>query len=98
MSVEHPNQLSLPPVSARDDAIEVLRVWAVPGEGQEFSVQPTWEDPGAWGLLFVDLARYLAYVYEQEGKNGQEVLARIRELFDAEWDAPTDQPQDVSDH
>jgi hypothetical protein len=96
MSVGKAKQLALPPISAREDALEVLRVWAVPGEEQEFSVQPTWEDTGAWGLLFVDLARYLAYVYEQEGRNGHEVLARIRELFDAEWDAPTDQPQDAS--
>lgn len=89
------NQLKPPPMAALPGAVEVLRVWAVSGEGQQFSLQPIWKDPGAWGLLFVDLARYLAHVYEKEGMNGEEALLRIREMFDAEWGKPTDDPEDV---
>lgn len=95
---ENPNQLKAPPLAKRSEAVEILRVWAADGEGQEFSVQPLWQDPGAWGLLFVDLSRYLAHIYEQQGMNGDEVLLRIRTLFDAEWDSPTDQPTDAESH
>ena len=89
-------ELNLPPIAEHPEAVEVLRVWAVPGEGQEFSVRPVWEDPGAWGLLLVDLARHVAYAYEQQGMSGEDALCRIRAMFDAEWNAPTDQSDDDS--
>ena len=89
-------ELSLPNIAGHPEAVEALRVWVVPGDGQEFSVRPVWEDPGAWGLLFVDLARHVAYAYEQQGMSGEDTLWRIREMFDAEWNAPTDHSDDVS--
>jgi hypothetical protein len=52
-SKENPNRLSPPDIAKRKDALEVLRVSAIEGERQEFSVKPTWSDPGAWGLLLV---------------------------------------------
>jgi hypothetical protein len=94
-SKENKNQLKPPPFAEQREAVEILRVWALVGKGQQFSVQPVWKDPAAWGLLFVDLARYLAHVYEQEGMNGDQVLLRIRQAFDAEWNSPTNQPSDA---
>jgi hypothetical protein len=53
-----------------------------------------WEDPAAWGIMLVDLARHVARAYEQlKGLAREETLSRIHEGFDAEWTSPTDQPR-----
>jgi hypothetical protein len=88
------NSLLPPPVAQTDpQAVEVLRVWAVPGSAQQLTLRTTWKDAGAWGLMLVDIARHAAQAYEQDGQDPHDVLARIRELFDAEWDRSTDDPQ-----
>jgi hypothetical protein len=93
-----PHELDPPPVaSSRREAIEVLRVWAAPGEAQQLTLRTCWEDPGAWGLLLVDVARHAARAYEREGRVAGEVIKRIREAFDAEWSSPTDEPTDLTD-
>lgn len=49
-----------------------------------------WEDPATWGIMLVDLARHVAnHYHQQKGLDPNEVLSRIRVLFDAEWDSPT---------
>ena len=47
------NALEPPPI-AKDNprSVEVLRVWAAPGEPQELTLRTTWKDAGAWGLMF----------------------------------------------
>jgi hypothetical protein len=88
--------LDPPPIAEeRDDSIEVLRVWAAPGEGTQVALRTVWEDPGAFGLLLVDIARHAANAYEAEGMTRQEVLARIQELFEAEWSNPTDEAERI---
>ncbi|MEK7793665.1 MAG: DUF5076 domain-containing protein [Candidatus Hydrogenedentota bacterium] len=88
--------LQPPPIAlSNPDAVEVLRVWTAPGIGQQVTLRPSWQDPGAWGLMLVDVARHAAKAYENEGHDPQEVLARIRELFDAEWSSPTDKPEEL---
>jgi uncharacterized protein DUF5076 len=72
--------------------MEVLRVWAAPGQPQQLTLRTTWKDAGAWGLLLVDIARHAANAYANEGKNRADVLGRIRELLDAEFSRPTDDP------
>lgn len=72
------------------EAVEVLRVWALPGHAQKLALRTTWKDAGAWGLLLVDIARHAAQAYEREGEDAATVLARIREFFEAEWKRPTD--------
>lgn len=91
------NSLELPPIAAEIEAIEVLRVWAAPGRSQQLTLRTTWKDPGAWGLLLVDIARHAARAYEREGRDPQDVLRRIRELCDAEWSDATDEPEDLTD-
>jgi len=91
-------ELEPPPIaSTHPDAVEVLRVWAVPGSPQQLTLRTTWKNPGAWGLLLADAARHAAKAYEREGHDPAEVLRRIRELFDAEWSTTTDVPKDLSD-
>ena len=87
----------MPPVANDNgDAVEVLRVWAAPGNPQQLILRTTWKDPGAWGLLLVDVARHAAEAYRVEGRDTNEVLARIRELWEAEWARPTDALRDIT--
>ena len=90
--------LDPPPVAMSNaEAVEILRVWAAPGAPQELTLRTCWQDPGAWGLLLADVARHAAQAYQREGHDPSEVLRRIRELFDAEWSSPTDDPKDLTD-
>jgi hypothetical protein len=47
--------------------------------------------------MLVDVARHAANAYEREGRDRKEVLARIRQFFEAEWASPTDKANDVTD-
>ena len=90
--------LPTPPIAQeRADAVELLRVWAAPNGPAQVSLSTKWADPGAWGLLLVDIARHASLAYQRDGRDPNEVLARIRLLFDAEWEAPTDKPTDITD-
>jgi len=92
------NALKLPPIAETNpQAVEVLRVWAAPGSPQQLTLRTTWKDAGTWGLLLVDVARHAARAYAREGQDPTAVLRRIRELFDAEWSNPTDEPEDITD-
>jgi hypothetical protein len=87
----NPNELQPPPaVAATPDAVEILRVWTAPGQPAHLTLRTVWQDPAAWGLMLVDLARHAAQAYERDGRDRDEVLARIRAGFDAEWGTPTD--------
>jgi hypothetical protein len=86
-----------PAASSNAESVEVLRAWAAPGGPAAVALRTTWKDPAAWGLMLVDVARHAANAYEREGRDRQEVLARIRQFFDAEWASPTDTAKDVTD-
>jgi hypothetical protein len=92
-----PQELELPPMAKSSaQAMEVLRVWAVPGQPQQLTLKTTWKDPGAWGLLLADVAHHAAHAYENEGHDRADVLKRIRQLLDAEFATPTDSPSQLS--
>lgn len=91
------NSLGIPDVVKNDGAaFEVLRVWASPSNPQTFTLQVAWQDPAAWGLLLVDVARHVSIAYAQQGRDEGEVLARIKEMWDAEWNNPTDDPMTLT--
>ena len=91
------NSLEVPPLADENSAaVEVLRVWAAPGAPQQLTLRTTWNDPGAWGLLMVDVARHAAQAYKAEGRDPSEVLAKIRKLWDAEWSNPTDDARNIT--
>lgn len=95
---KNPEELAVPSsVHGDPKAVELARLWAAHGR-QHVSLRPTvWDDPAAWGICLVDLARHLSKAYEQEvGKNAEAVLPRIREGFDAEWSSPTDEATGTS--
>jgi len=78
--------------SSNSQAVEVLRVWAAPGQPQQLTLRTTWKDAGAWGLLLADVARHAANAYANEGQSRAKVLGKIRQLLDAEFSQPTDNP------
>jgi hypothetical protein len=92
------NTLEPPPIAhARSSAVELLRVWAAPGAPQQLTLRTGWKDPGAWGVMLVDIARQAAQAYATQGQDPQVALARIRELFDAEWSQPADSQKPTRD-
>jgi hypothetical protein len=92
----HPGELPIP-YPAEDDpkARELARVWHS-GETLQMTLQPDlWDDPGAWGIVLVDLANLIAEAYDKSGEmESAKALALIRQIFDAEWNHPTDFPQE----
>ena len=89
-------ELDVPPIAnSHAQAVEVLRVWATPGQPQQLTLRTTWKDPGAWGLMLADIARHAANAYHNEGEDRAVALARIRQLFEAEFARPTDDPVEL---
>jgi hypothetical protein len=81
------------------ESIEVLRLWKVPEIGQQVILRhDAWEDPAAWGLMLVDIARHVAHARAQEGHNKEEVFQRILAGFHAEIESPTDTPRGEFDY
>jgi Domain of unknown function (DUF5076) len=55
------------------------------------ALQTDQADPAAWGILLADIARHAAKAYALNGVYAEdEALHRIRQVFYAEWSAPTD--------
>jgi len=85
-------ELDIPPAAQLDsEAVEIARIWVTGGRQEVCLRTGIWDDPAAWGILLVDLAKHVANAYEQgEGLQADEVLGRIRAGFDCEWESPTD--------
>jgi hypothetical protein len=82
--------LHIPPAALEQGGVEVLRAVIIDG-GLHVSLRRAFDDPEAWGMLIADVARHVARVYATEDKfREEETLARIRSIFEAEMDAPTD--------
>jgi hypothetical protein len=89
------NELPVPRAAETDvDSTEVLRLWKVPKVGQQVILRhDAWEDPAAWGLMLVDIARHVARAFGQEGQDEEQVFQRILVGFRAEIESPTDTPR-----
>lgn len=82
--------LHIPPAALEHGGVEVLRATIV-DTGLHVSLRRAFDDPDAWGMLIADIARHVARIYATEdGRREETTLARLRELFNAEMDAPTD--------
>jgi hypothetical protein len=85
-------RLKIPEFLKGDSAAEeILSVWKLNGP-QTVLVEPgTWDDPAAWGLLLVDIARHVSKAFEQNTDiSKQDAFKRIMEGFNAEISSPTD--------
>jgi len=91
------NPLPIPSAAEMNaESTEVLRLWKV---GQQVILRhDAWEDPAAWGLMLVDIARHVARACAQERQDEEEVFQRILSGFCAEIEAPTDTPRGELDY
>ncbi|WP_444907052.1 DUF5076 domain-containing protein [Microbulbifer sp. SSSA008] len=83
-----------PSASEAENATEILRSWIIDGK-LHCSLLPTiWEDsPETWGILLADVAGHVSNALsETTGKEKEEILQQIKELFVAELSSPTDEP------
>jgi len=82
--------LHAPPAALEHGGVEIVRAVVVDG-ALHVSLRPAFDDPQAWGMLLADLARHVARIYQNEGKAPEaRTLERVRMMFDAEMDNPTD--------
>jgi hypothetical protein len=90
-------ELEPPPLASSDPtAEEILRVWSSPTRAYQLTLRTHWDDPGAWGILLVDIAKHAAQAYARKGEDRCAALRRIVELFEAELSRPTDAPKDIT--
>ena len=84
------DSLQVPPAALEQGGVEILRAAIVEG-GLHISLRRAFDDPEAWGMLIADVARHAARIFARETSwTEEEVLERVRSMFDAEMDAPTD--------
>jgi len=85
--------LDIPPVAQRDKtSFELIRVW-IAEQNQHVSIRTgVWEDPAYWGMMLADLAQHIANAHSMQDDSIEfdTFLDRLRDGFDAEMDAPTD--------
>jgi hypothetical protein len=82
--------LKAPPTALEKGGTEVLRAAIVEG-GLHVSLRRAFDDPEAWGMLIADITRHVARIYRTEANMPEDrTIERIRNIFDAVMDAPTD--------
>jgi hypothetical protein len=82
--------LQAPPAALEQGGTEVVRGVIVEG-GLHISLRRAFDDPQAWGMLLADITRHVARIYAREENLPEETtIIRIRSMFDAELDMPTD--------
>jgi hypothetical protein len=83
------NALRIPP-DAQNGGFEVVRAAIIDG-GLRLSLRRAFDEPDAWGFLLADLAHHVARIYAAEtALREDDVLQRLRTIFETELDAPTD--------
>lgn len=73
-----------------EKAWELIRVWAGDGKQHFVTKGSVWEDPAAWGILLVDIAKNVARSYVDAGWNERDALDRIVQGLRAELNHNTD--------
>jgi len=80
--------LHVPPEAIEKGGVEVLRAVVVDG-ALHVSLRRAFDDPEAFGMMIADITRHVARIYSDKFRE-EETVERIRSLYDAEMDAPTD--------
>lgn len=88
------HELVIPPdVHSDPNAREIFRGWGAHGGFHVSIAAGIWTEPDNWGIALVDLARHVADYYEKtKGMRKEEVMSRIKEVLEAEWNHPADEP------
>ncbi|MBN8944125.1 MAG: DUF5076 domain-containing protein [Rhizobiales bacterium] len=81
--------LQLPPAALERGGLEILRAGVIDGS-LHVALRRTFDDPQAWGMALAEIARHVARIYAMETGTAEAVtLERIRNMLDAEFDAPS---------
>jgi hypothetical protein len=81
--------LHVPPAALEQGGVEVLRAVIVDGD-LHVSLRRAFDDPDAWGMLIADITRHVARIYAKEtAMTEDQVIERVRSLYEAEMDSPT---------
>jgi hypothetical protein len=82
--------LHVPPAALEQGGVEILRAVIVDG-GLHVSLRRAFDDPEPFGMLLADVTRHIARIYSTETNLTQDqVIERVRAIYDAEMQAPTD--------
>ncbi len=83
-------ELKLPPPALEQGGYEVLR--AVISDGNlHVSLRRAFDEPEVWGILLADVARHIGRVFARETPMREDqVVEKIRGMFEAEMARPTD--------
>jgi hypothetical protein len=82
--------LHIPPAVLEQGGVEVLRAVIVDGD-LHVSLRRAFDDPDPWGMLIADVTRHIARIYATESSLTQDqVIERVRAIYDAEMERPTD--------
>jgi hypothetical protein len=82
--------LHIPPAAMEQGGVEVLRAVIIDG-ALHVSLRRAFDDAEAWGMLIADVTRHIARIYAKENVMSEDqVIERIRSIYDAEMDAPSD--------
>jgi hypothetical protein len=82
--------LHVPPAALDQGGVEILRAVIVDGD-LHVSLRRAFDDPDPWGMLIADVTRHIARIYATESKlTPDQVIERVRTVYEAEMDRPTD--------
>jgi hypothetical protein len=82
--------LNIPPAAQEHGGFEVLRCAIIEGE-LHLTLRPVFEEPGAWGRLFAEVARQVARAYAHQDRFAEpDTLARIGSAFETDMRNPPD--------
>jgi hypothetical protein len=92
MSMEHANQLGIPPDPLGDpNAYEVARVWSSGGHQYYVLDVARYPEPAVWGMLAIDIMKHAARAYQQrDGRPKEETYKQILVGMMAEMQDPTE--------
>ena len=80
--------LHVPPEAFDKGGVEVLRAVIIDG-ALHVSLRRAFDDPEAFGMMIADITRHVGRIYSDKFPE-EETVERIRAIYDAEMDAPTD--------
>ena len=80
--------LHVPPEAFEKGGVEVLRAVIVEG-ALHVSLRRAFDDPEAFGMMIADITRHVGRIYSDKFPE-DETVERIRAIYDAEMDVPTD--------
>jgi hypothetical protein len=88
--------LQIPPRALDQGGMEILRAAIIEG-GLHVTLRTAFAEPQAWGMVLADVTRQVARAYGHQNLfTDEEVIAKIREAFEADLSAPPTKTSDLA--